>query len=90
MRYALSAYPFSDFLMEYQYQNRGIVEQTLSLSCEEKTRIFKSLQLNNTDANRFYNYYFHTDNCTTRAKDMIVKEIRDSFFCLRIFCLPAL
>jgi Domain of unknown function (DUF4105) len=88
MRYALSAYPFSDFLMEYQYQNRGIVEQTLLLSCEEKTRIFKALQLNNTDANRFYNYYFHTDNCTTRAKDMIVKEIRDSSFLFKDILPP--
>jgi Domain of unknown function (DUF4105) len=79
MHYALSAYPFSDFLMEYQYQGRGIVEQTLRLACDEKHNILEALQVNNTGANRFYYYYFHTDNCTTRAKEIIVKHIRDSF-----------
>jgi hypothetical protein len=74
MHYALSAYPYSDFLQEYQFQNRGIIEQLLQLSCEEKKAIYNALQLNNTDANRFYYYYFHADNCTTRAKDMIIKN----------------
>ena len=74
MHYALSVYPFTDFLQEYQFQARGIVEQTLDLTCAEKTRIFNALQTNNTDENRFYFYYFHTDNCTTRAKDMILKN----------------
>ena len=74
MHYALSVYPFADFLQEYQFQGRGIVEQTLDLTCAEKIRIFNALQENNTDENRFYYYYFHTDNCTTRAKDMILKN----------------
>jgi len=75
MYYALSAYPYSDFLQEYQYQNRGIIEQELKLSCAEKTKIYSALQVNNTNENRFYYYYFHTDNCTTRAGDMIVGNI---------------
>lgn len=79
MRYALSAYPFTDFLQEYQYQRRGIVEQTLQFSCADKTRLFDALQINNTDANRFYYYYFHTDNCTTRAKDIIMRNISAPF-----------
>lgn len=74
MHYALSAYPFTDFLREYEFQHRGIIEQTLRLSCDDKVRIFNALQINNTDENRFYNYYFHTDNCTTRARDMIAKN----------------
>src|SRR3989337_4064046 len=74
MHYALSVYPFTDFLEEYQFQNRGIIEQVLQLSCDEKTTINTALQLNNTNENRFYDYYFHTDNCTTRAKDMVVKN----------------
>lgn len=75
MDYALSAYPFSDFVQEYQYQRRGIIEQVLQLSCAEKTSVYRALELNNTDANRFYNYYFHTDNCTTRAEDIIVQNL---------------
>ncbi|MBC7827366.1 MAG: DUF4105 domain-containing protein [Chitinophagaceae bacterium] len=79
MHYALSAYPFSDFLLEYEYQHRGIIEQTLLLSCNDKIRIWNALQKNNTDSNRFYYYYFHTDNCTTRARDMISKNISAPF-----------
>lgn len=74
MIYALSAYPFSDFVEEYRLQGRGVIEQTLSLSCEERTRLFNALRLNAQNENRFYEYYFSTDNCTTRAKDMIVKN----------------
>jgi hypothetical protein len=75
MNYALSAYPFSDFIQEYQFQQRGIIEQTLQLSCFEKSSIYRALQINNTESNRFYSYYFHTDNCTTRAEDIIVQNI---------------
>ncbi len=74
MVYALSAYPYSDFLKEYQYYGRGVIEQTLSLSCDDKIRLFNALQENARNENRFYNYYFHTDNCTSRARDMIVKN----------------
>jgi hypothetical protein len=74
MIYALSAYPFSNFLEEYKSQGRGIIEQTLSLSCADKTRLFSALRINALQENRFYEYYFSTDNCTTRAKDMIVKN----------------
>jgi len=74
MRYALSAYPMQDFVMEYQMQNRGVIEQDLNLTCTEKNKLFEALKLNLREENRFYNYYFHTDNCTTRARDIIVKN----------------
>jgi hypothetical protein len=74
MRYALSSYPFSDFVREYQYYERGVIEQTLQLSCADKQRLYSALQENDKPETRFYNYYFHTDNCTSRARDMIVKN----------------
>ncbi len=74
MRYALSAYPMQDFVMEYQMQNRGVIEQDLNLSCAERIKLFDALKLNLREENRFYNYYFHTDNCTTRARDIIVEN----------------
>lgn len=75
MRYALSVYPFSHFMQEYQEQQRSVIEQPLQLSCASKLALQKALFLNNEEQNRFYNYYFHTDNCTTRARDMIAKHI---------------
>lgn len=88
MIYALSAYPFSDFLTEYQVERRGIIEQTLVLNCADKTSLLDALQLNNTDSNRFYYYYFHTDNCTTRARDMIVKNIKSTVLFKNMFTGP--
>ncbi len=71
MNYALSAYPFADFVYEYQSEHRGVVEQVLSLSCAGKNKLFNALRENAQEKNRFYGYYFHTDNCTTRARDII-------------------
>jgi hypothetical protein len=36
--------------------------------------VYAALQQNALEENRYYNYYFHTDNCTTRARDMIVRQ----------------
>lgn len=74
MLYALSAYPYTDFLQEYQEEQRGVVEQVLLLSCAEKQTLFNALRENAQEKNRFYYYYFHTDNCTTRARDMVTKN----------------
>jgi amino acid transporter len=74
MIYALSVYPYQDFEWEYKMQNRSVIEQVLQLSCVEKKRLFEQLQVNATEANRYYLYYFLNDNCTTRAKDMIKKN----------------
>ena len=72
MRYALSVYPYSAFLEEYSYQKRSVIEQHLALTCTAKQALQKALHINAQEENRFYNYYFHTDNCTTRARDMIL------------------
>ncbi|MBO9632506.1 MAG: DUF4105 domain-containing protein [Chitinophagaceae bacterium] len=74
MLYSLSAYPFSDFVAEYSSAGRGVTEQELNLSCHQKHALIDALVQNSEEANRYYNYYFHTDNCTTRARDMIVKH----------------
>lgn len=74
MRYALSAYPMSDFVEEYRVQGRGVIEQVLQLDCAAKKQLVDALLVNNQEENRYYNYYFHTDNCTTRARDMIVQH----------------
>lgn len=74
MDYALSAYPFSDFVEEYKSAERGVWEQTLSISCDDKEKLYNALRINAQNENRFYKYYFSADNCTTRAKDMIIKN----------------
>jgi hypothetical protein len=74
MYYSLSAYSFRDFVEEYRSQQRGVIEQEIQLSCAEKNKIFNALRDNAQEQNRNYYYYFHLDNCTTRAGDMIIKN----------------
>jgi hypothetical protein len=74
MIYSLSNYSFQEFLQEYQYEKRYVIEQNLNLTGEEKQRLYAALRENAQEQNRYYNYYFHTDNCTTRARDMIVQR----------------
>lgn len=74
MIYALSNYSYQDFLREYSYEQRYVIEQELNLKGDEKQRLYAALQENAQEQNRYYNYYFHTDNCTTRARDMITQK----------------
>lgn len=72
--YSLSVEDFRDFLYTYQIESRSIVEQELRLSCAEKERLYKALQVNALEQNRYYRYDFLFDNCTTRARDMVAQN----------------
>jgi hypothetical protein len=71
--YSLSIDNFNDFKFEYQLSNRGITEQVLELSGEEKMNLYHALLENLKEANRYYKYDFFLDNCTTRLRDLIIK-----------------
>lgn len=75
MRYALSVETYADFLSEYQYEGRSVEEQVLNLTCQAKDSLVRALLLNAREENRYYDYHFHTDNCTTRAGDIILKQL---------------
>lgn len=74
--YFLSPEKFDDFLYQYQYEQRSVTEQLLTLSCEEKNNILKSLAINMQGNNRFYKYDFLFDNCTTRIRDMVANNVK--------------
>lgn len=71
MVYSLEAQTFGDFMTEYEYDHRGVIAQVLDLTCEQKINLYEALRQNASDKNRFYNYQFYADNCTTRAGKMI-------------------
>jgi hypothetical protein len=74
LMYYISAAYFNDFKFEYQSANRGITEQVLNLTGEEKINIRHALHENLKEENKYYQYDFFLDNCTTRLRDMIVKS----------------
>lgn len=76
--YFVSTEPFSDFLYQYQYENRYVIEQVLNLSCDEKKRLFSALQVNAKEENKYYRYDFVLDNCSTRPRDIISQNTNDS------------
>ena len=71
--YFVSTTDFDFFQNEYQTTNRGMTEQLLNLSATEKIALKDFLYNNAKEPNRYYQYDFFLDNCTTRIRDIIVK-----------------
>ena len=61
------------FRDQYKLENRGITEQVLNLTANEKTTLMHAIYNNAKDENKFYKYDFFLDNCTTRTRDMLMK-----------------
>src|SRR5882724_1451946 len=74
MVYSLSVEPFSYFMEEYITEHRSVAEQILQLSCADKQKLSVALQTNASERNRYYNYHFYNDNCTLRARDIIINN----------------
>ena len=73
LMYYLSTEEFQSFQYAYLEEGRGITEQVLNLTCNEKDNILNLLQSNLMSASRFYKYDFLFDNCTTRLRDLVEK-----------------
>jgi len=73
--YRMGIQAMDDFLAQYSYEGRGVVEQVLNLSSKDKEVIYEALQENMKPENVVYRYNYFFDNCTTRARDMIVSHL---------------
>lgn len=76
--YFLSVEKFDDFLEQYKYEQRGVIEQVLHLSCEKKEALMAALRENAKEENRYYKYDFTIDNCTTRLRDIVLSKSNGS------------
>jgi len=76
--YFVSQVSYPDFIFEYQYFKRGVVEQVLHLSPIKKKKIQSFLFENIREENRYYKYDFLYDNCTTRLRDIIFQKEENS------------
>lgn len=74
LMYYVDVSTFWDFQQEYVLDNRSITEQVLNFSGEEKEKIRHALNENLKEENKFYLYDFFLDNCTTRLRDIIIKN----------------
>jgi hypothetical protein len=73
LMYFLSQTNYADFLFEYSYFKRGIIEQELKLTAAEKITLQQFMFDNVREENRYYKYDFLYDNCTTRLRDIIFR-----------------
>lgn len=73
--YMVAGYSFSQYLSGYKNRGIGITEQVLNLTLDEKQRILDALVTNALPENRVYRYNYFYDNCSTRPRDIIEKNI---------------
>lgn len=72
--YEMGIQDFNDFCYEYQYFGSQVKQQEINLTPEEKGQLLKALQDNYANA-RVYRYNYFYNNCTTKARDIILKSI---------------
>lgn len=73
--YRIYVEPFATFLSEYIADGRGVTEQMLDLTYADKLSIIRALEENILPENQVYRYNIFHDNCSTRARDLIVNHI---------------
>jgi hypothetical protein len=76
--YQIGVYNFHDEVPYWQYEKRGITQQTLRLNTDQKQKLYDFLLENYRPENREYNYKFFYDNCSTRFRDAIQTICGDS------------
>lgn len=73
--YHVDCLPFGLFMEEYREEGRSVVEQRLSLSAADKLRILAALDDNLKPENKKYRYNFFFDNCSTRPRDIVARNV---------------
>lgn len=73
--YEMGIIPFDAFCEEYRYENRSVTQQVLNLTAKEKKEIIKAIEKNYLPENRVYRYNYFYDNCTTRARNILLDNI---------------
>lgn len=68
-------YPY--FESEYASQGRWVIAQHLSLSPKDKMAILSAIYKNAEPQNRIYRYNYFYDNCTTRARDILLNNLQE-------------
>jgi hypothetical protein len=75
MQYFVTAGSFANFVYEYDYFKRSITEQELNLPCTEIKQIATALIINAREENKYYRYDFLYDNCSSRLRDIVTKNV---------------
>lgn len=69
LNYMLSVSTYDRFIIEYDYYKRGVTEQVLDMSMDQKDLLVQHLDALYDPARRFYKYDFFFNNCATKVRD---------------------
>ena len=70
-RYWLSVGTLEGTLRSYGRAGRSLTAQELRLSAAERAQLAELLELNAAPENRYYDYDYYRDNCSTRVRDVL-------------------
>lgn len=71
LNYFVSASNFTDFIAEYQYDQRNVVEQVITLDQAQKQKLFDQLNTSLFSDEKYYTYKFIDRNCTTMVAEKL-------------------
>ena len=69
--YSMEGYPTTPMVTWYRKDHRAVWEQDLALSAAEKDSLWRFIQWNGREENKYYRYDYYLDNCSTRVRDVI-------------------
>ncbi len=71
LQYFIIATSYNEFIYEYQYDGREVIEQTLDFPLAKKQELFERLNASLLSEERNYTYKFIDQNCTTMVVDKV-------------------
>lgn len=71
LNYKVAVRSFDQFMVAFQREGRGVIEERWNLSAEDKRKVYAALLENYRPENRYYKYEFMYDNCSTRLRDLM-------------------
>ena len=78
MRYWMDAYPAGLIISDYIDADRSVWLHELNLTQAQKERLRTNLEINRWPENKFYDYDYYTDNCSTRVRDALDRVLDGS------------
>ncbi len=75
MWYWMAGFPASEYIQQYERNNRSVWVQQLELPADARARLQEFLEWNALPEHRFYHYDYYRDNCSTRVRDAIDRVV---------------
>ena len=74
-KYSMEGYPTVPMVSWYRREQRAVWEQDLALTAAQKDSLWRFIQWNGREENKYYRYDYYLDNCSTRLRDAIDRAL---------------